>query len=191
MAYKVNMTNETYAQLLKDYELDIERALEIYQNATEEELVYSAWRGLLKVPDKLPGVLRVSNAIRKIGPPNGRKNTVYFDLISKEADSDSGSVRRYISRWGVQGVSIAHREHLSKETRIVPPSEQASSETNGNGQTIKQHRRTNIGGASVNDLLRVTLSNELRYFIREHKNIFTQDAIATLELFHAWLNENS
>jgi len=189
MTVKVNMTAETYAQFLKDYELDIQRALETFDDATEEELVYSSWRGLLKVPDKLPGVLRVSNAIRKLGPPNGKKNMVYFDLIAAEADSDVCSVRRYISRWGVPGVYIAHREKKSKETRIAPPSEQAASEENGNEQVIKL-RHPKVGGATVKDLLRVTLSNELRCFIREHKNIFTPDAIATLELFHCWLNEN-
>jgi len=190
MAYKVNMTNETYSQLLKDFEIDIERALVTYENVTEEELIYSSWRGLLKVPDKLPGVLRVSNAIRKVGPPNGRKNTVYFEIIAKEADSDACSVRRYVSRWGAPGVHIAIREKKSKETRIAPPSEQSTLETDENGQPIKMLRHPKVGGATVKDLLRVTLSNELRCFIREHKNIFTPDAIATLELFHAWLNEN-
>jgi len=189
MAVKIVMTNKTYAEILTDYEIDIQRAVETFDGATEEEIVQCCWRGLLKFPDKLPVVLRVSNALRKIGPPNGRKNTVYFDLIAAEADSDASSVRRYTARWGAPGVHIAIREKKSKETRIALPSEQAASEENGNGQMIK-HRRPKIGGATVNDLLRVTLSNELRFFIREYKNVFTPDAIATLELFRSWLDAN-
>ena len=189
MTVRVSMTNETYAKILTDYELDIQRALEIYENATEAELVQCCWRGLFHSPDKLPVVLRIANALRKIGPPNGRKNTVYFELVAKEADSDACAARRYAARWGVKGVFIASREPKSKETRIALPSEQAASEENGNGQMIK-HRRPKIGGATVNDLLRVTLSNELRFFIKEHKNIFTPDAIATLELFRSWLDAN-
>lgn len=189
MTVKINITAETYSRILKEYELDIQRALEIYESATEEEIVFSTWRCLVKTPDSFPAVLEIARAVRKIGPPDGKKNTEYFDLIGKTSGCDPTSPRRYASRWGLKGVFIAHRERAAKETHITPPSEQAKFDYNGNGQT--EHRRPNLGRASVNDILRVTLSNELRFFINEHKNVFAPDAIATLELFHSWLNEHS